>query len=282
MSFKEKLTDVGRHIIGEGNEVRFKNEVNEYAALHGMPREEAEKAILSGRLGGVQRELGVNGVIDGKSKDYEQFRAALNEMFGRDGLDRLIQDSADPTIFQNIIVPPATTPEVSRQRGYYSRTYKGKVPAFGTLRDAADSTKLIDATLRRFMADPRLRGAGSLDAILAANPELGADLGKALAAKRLIEGHERGFGKDLNWETATDNWKKSAQEGVTEMLWKAPSDCLTKILKGAFSSKDLGSFVGTFFKESARCAGREMWAGTKLLASTTAAAGSFVKNKLIR
>lgn len=282
MGIKEKIKDIGRQMIGEGDEVRFKNETEEYAATHGISHEEAEKTLFSGRLGGLQHELAINGVVDGKSKDYQQLRAALNEMFGRDKLDKFIQDSSDPRIFRAFAATPATTVEVNRQRMYYHRNFAGKTPAFGVLRDSADNTKLFDGVLRRFAADPRLRRGGSLDAILAANPDLAADLGKALSAKRLIEGHERGFGKDMNWEKASEQWKKTAQEAVTEMLWKAPKDSLTKIIKSSFSSKDLGGFVEAFFKESARCAGRQMWAGSKLLAQSTHAAGSFLKNKVIR
>jgi hypothetical protein len=282
MNFKEKAKDIGRHIIGEGDEVRFKNEVNEYAATHGMSREDAEKTIFSGKLGGLQHELAINGMIDGKSKDYQQLRAALNEMFGRDKLDKFMQDSADPKIFRAFAMPPSTPMEVNRQRMYYHRNFAGKTPAFGTLRDSADNTKLLDGVLRRFASDPRLRRGGSLDTILAANPDLAADLGKALSAKRLIEGHERGFGKDLNWEKATEQWKKTAEEAVTEMLWKAPKDCLTRVIKSGFASKNLGGFVEAFFKESMKCAGREMWAGSKLLAQSTHAAGSFIKNKVMR
>ena len=282
MNFKEKAIDIGRHIIGEGDEVRFKNEVNEYATTHSMSREDAEKTIFSGRLGGLQHELAINGMIDGKSKDYEQLRAAMNEMFGRDGLDKFMKDSADPKIFRAFAAGPATPMEVNRQRMYYQRNFAGKNPAFGVLRDSAESTKLLDGVLRRFASDPRLRAGGSLETILAANPDLAADLGKTLSAKRMIEGHERGFGKDLNWEKASDKWKDSAQKSLTEMLWKAPSDSMMKIIKSGFQSKNLGQFVGSFFKETMHLAGREAWAGSKLLAQTTHAAGSFVKNKIMR
>lgn len=40
MSFEEKIKDVGRHIIGEGEEVRFKNEVAKFEKLHGVSHEQ--------------------------------------------------------------------------------------------------------------------------------------------------------------------------------------------------------------------------------------------------
>lgn len=114
MDFKEKFKDIGRHIIGQGEEVRFKNEVAEYATSHGVPFEQATKTILSDRFRNVGSELGTNGIIDAKSKDFKQFRAALNEIFGGEKLKEFSKDGADPTIFRTLLVPPSNPREINR------------------------------------------------------------------------------------------------------------------------------------------------------------------------
>jgi hypothetical protein len=144
--------------------------------------------------------------------------------------------------------------------------------------------KLVDALLRRFSIDPRLGGPDSLQDILTAYPELGADIGKLMDAKKATERHERMFGKDLMFEKMMGEFKKTAQESLTEMLWKAPSDYATKIIKGGLdmSKGGLGGVLSVYMKETARFMGREAWAGTKLLTKSTHAVGSLVKNKAFR
>lgn len=180
------------------------------------------------------------------------------------------------------MVAPSTAAETNRVRNHFYRNFKGRMPAFGVMRDSADNMKTIDALLQRFESDPRLGGTGSLESILAANPELGADIGKALEAKVAVERHERHFDKDLKFEKAMENWKTTADKSLTEMLWKAPANYLTNVVKKGFHAKGLGDFVGGFFGETAKFTGREAWAGSKFLAQSAYTAGSFVKNKVFR
>lgn len=144
--------------------------------------------------------------------------------------------------------------------------------------------KLVDALLRRFSTDPRLGSVDSLQDILVANPELGADLGKLLSAKSATERDERVFGKDLKFEKTMGEFKKTAQESLTEMVWKAPGDYMKQIVKRGLdmSKGGLGGVLSAYVKETARFMGREAWAGTKLLAKSAHAAGSVVKNKVFR
>lgn len=284
MAFKETFKDIGRRVIGQGEEVRFKNEVAEYAASHGISPEQATKTILSDRFRHVGSEIGTNGIIDSKSKDFKQFKAALNEICGRETLRRFSKDGNDSAIFRSLVLPPSTAAEIARVRRYFSHTFKGKTPAHGVMRDSSDNMKLIDALLRRLSSDPRLGGPDSLQHILTAHPELGADIGKLLDAKSATERHERMFGKDLKFEKTVGEFKKTAQESLTEMLWKAPGDYMTQIVKRGLdmSKGGLGGVLSVYLRETARFMGREAWAGTKLLAKSAHAVGSLVKNKVLR
>ena len=284
MYIKETFKDIGRKMIGQGEEVRFKNEVAEYAASHGVPLEQATKTILFDRFRNVGSELGTNGIIDARSKDFKQFKAALREICGRETLRRFSKDGNDPTIFRSLLVSPSNPREINHVRSYFSKNFKGKTPAFGVIRDSSDNMKLIGALLRRFSGDPRLGGPDSFRDILTAHPELGADLGKLFDAKGATERHERMFDKDLKFEKTMGGFKKTAQESLTEMLWKAPGDYMTQIVKRGLdmSKGGLGGVLGVFMKETGRFMGREAWAGTKLLVKSAHTVGSLIKNKTFR
>ena len=273
---------MGRHLIGQGDEVRFKNEVAEYQRLHGVPHEQATKTLLLHCLGNVRSEIGTHGVVGGQSKDFRGFHAALNEIFSREKMRQFSRDAGDPALFRHLAVSPSNPTEVRQVERYFSKVFKGKKPEFSVIRDSSDNMKVMDALLQRFSHDPRFGGIDSLQNILAAHPELGADIGRLLQAKGALERHERMFGKDLRFEKAMDAFKKTAQTSLTEMLWKAPTDYMMTIMKKGFHTKGLGDLTGMFLQETTRLAKRELWAGSKFLAQSAHAAGSFVKNKVIR
>jgi hypothetical protein len=280
MSIKETFKDIGRHIIGEGEEVKFKNEVASYEKRHGVSHEQAIKDLLFDRSESVQLELNSNGIVGAQSKSFKEFGGALREIFGQEKLKDFCEDAVNPGIFRNPLVSSSTRLEVGRVQGYFSAKFKNQTPALSVVKDCADNMKLMNALLKRFSNDPRLRGTSSLEDVINSYPELGADLGKIFETRSMVENHERSFKKDLNFEKAVAEFKETAGDSFNEMFWKAPFDCLTNIVKKGFKSKGLGGFVGAVFSEAGRFAGREMWAGTKLLAGLTYTAGSLVKNKV--
>ncbi len=282
MGFKDTIEDLGRKMIGQGDEVRFKNDVLEYERTHRLGHDEAERNVLFDRMRNVELELSSNGIISSDSKDFDLLQAALNEVFGSKNQEQYSKDAADPAIFRSIAVPPSTLPEVNRVRGYYASNFGGKTPPFAVTKDSADNMKMIQALMTRFETDPRIAGAGSIESTLALHSDLGADLGKIFEAKKAVERHERLFGKDLAFEQTMANFKKTAQNSLTEMVWKAPVDYITTMAKKGLFMKSASGLLGSLMKETARFSGREAVAGTKLFGSSLKALGSLVKNKMIR
>ena len=126
MTLGEKFKDIGRHIIGQGEQVRFKNEVENYKTLHSVSYEKATKDVLSSCFRNIRAELGTNGIIDAKSKDFEQFKAALREVFGREILQKFSKDGGDPTVFRSLVIPPSNTAEINRVKDISRRNLKEK------------------------------------------------------------------------------------------------------------------------------------------------------------
>jgi hypothetical protein len=282
MGIKEKFVDIGKRIIGKGEEVRFKDEVAKYEKLHGVSHEQAVKDIFLDRARNIQLEIGVNGIIDSESKFFKEFIAALNEVFGAEKVAQFRKDSINPKIFRNLSISPLTVVEVNFVKDYFLKKFKDRTPNLVIIKDCSYNMKLINAILQRFLNDPRLVRSNSIESIIVASPELRADLGKILEAKYAVERHERLFDKDLKFEKAIEKFKRTAENSLTEILWKAPIDYLTTIVKKGFNSKELGDFVGTFLKETAKFIGRETWAGTKFLSRSVYTVGSLIKNKVFR
>lgn len=282
MDFKEQIKNVGRQLIGQGREVKFAKAVEEFETTKGVSREEAEKAIFIERIKTVQDRIKFSGTLGADVEELKELEAAMNEIFKGDGLERLKESSADSAIFRTLSLPPIALKNVKDAESYFKSKFDKKAPAEVVLKDYAQNGQLIEALLKRFSGDPSLRsGTDSLEAIIAAHPELGADLGKILEARRLMARHEKCFKKDLNFDATLESFKKTARETLTEMLWKAPVDSMSAIMK-SMSSGSFGSCIETFFKETIKFSAREVWAGTKLLAGSAKMVGSVVKNKLIR
>lgn len=280
---KEKIKDIGRKIFGQGEEVRFKNEAQEYAKKHGVSLEDAQRTLVLERMGNVQKELSFSGVIDASSKDYKRLQAALNEVLGKRQLVELIKNSEDPTIFKHIAVSPVVAADIAHATDYYKKQFNGRAPAFGVVRDTAETAKLMEALCGRIAAHPGVSsGPLSFGSFVIANPDLGADIGKILAAKRMLERHERHFSKDLHFEAATKRFKQTARDSFAEMVWRGPLDFVSSLTSSGLAQKSFMGFVNEVMSQSVRFAAREVWAGTKAFASLAHVAGSFMKNKMAR
>ncbi|MFH0814857.1 MAG: hypothetical protein V1902_02120 [Candidatus Falkowbacteria bacterium] len=282
MDLKEQIKNVGRQLIGQGREVKFLKAIEEFETTNGVSREQAEKAIFLDRIKAVQDRIKFSKTLGADVEELKELEAAMNEIFKGDGVERLRESSADPAIFRAVSIPPVALKDVKGVESYFKNKFDKQAPKEVVLKDYAQNGQLIEALLKRFASDPNLGArTNSIEAVLAAHPELGADLGKVLEAKRLMAKHESGFHKDQNFEKTFKEFKGTAKETLTEMLWKAPVDSMSAIMK-SMSSGSFGNCIETFFKESLKFAGRELWAGTKLFAGTVKMGGSLIKNKLIR
>jgi|GEM_PF-2398248 len=284
MDFKEKAKDVGKHIIGRGDEVRFKNEVLEHASSTGISTEEAQKVIFIKRMSNVQTEIATNRIIDSSSQEFKEFRAAAREIFGEKELEQFSINATSPHIFRPIHTPPSTPAEINSVQSYYSARFGGRAPEHGVLRNSSDCTKSIDVLMGRATLDYGTIPAGtSLETEISRRPELGADIGKILDMDDSVKRHEKRFDKDLKFERTMEEAKGTWEESLKEMFWNAPKECFVNILKVGFS-KDagVGTFVYAFFQQNIILAKRELVGGAKFFGATVNVLGSLLKNKAIR
>src|SRR3989344_3125737 len=194
MSFKEKIKDTGRIIMGQGEEVEFKHDAEAYARSHGVSFEVAGKRLIGDQIRTFHAEMRARGVFDTSSESLKKLEAGLREILGNERLTHCRELSDDPRVFRGILMTPSTTRDLQSVETQFRRRFKGKRPDnFRVIHDVAQERQLFERVLARFAGDPRLGGTTSLEAALSANPELAADLGKALMAKEEIVGHERRF-----------------------------------------------------------------------------------------
>lgn len=277
MTFKETMLDVGKTLVGRGAEVRFKKDVEAYADTHGVSREDAAKVVFRDRMFDVDDEARISGVIDRKSKTYREFDGALHEFFSGEGVRKLKKDAENPAVMRPLPLAPVTAAERDAQLNYYRARFGGRIPraSLAVSRDAAMDTKRIRALLARVSGDPRIGSPGSLESIVAANPELGADFGAVVRSKEGLERHERKFGAELDHEKAAEKFKTEAKEAVTEIFWSAPKDWLQAVVRGVYRHDFDG--ITKAIGETVRFLGREVWASAKFLHYGAKAAGTYMR-----
>lgn len=271
---KEKIKDIGRHLTGEGVEVRFKNTVGQYERSHGVSREEAEKAIFMDRFDAVQHELTYTGAINADT--YRAFVAGLNEIFGKDGVADMKRNSADPVIYRALHLAPVSQGEFDRVASYFKGKFENKVPNAAVVRDCAENKKSIDALYARVSGDPAFMGTNDLEALIAAHPELGADLGRLMSAKELSDIHERIFENGIRFKKSIETLKATSKESLSVMFWKAPADYLKVIAKEP--KFDFAYFAKTTM-ETAKFIHKEGKAGSELFLETAKAAKAYLDVK---
>jgi hypothetical protein len=282
MDFKEKAKDVGKHIIGRGAEVRFKNEALEYERVNGVSKNEARKAVFLDRMSNVQNEILTGGVLDAKSKGFKEFKGAAREIFGE---EKLREFSTDPryTSRRRGFSPPLASPtgtEVKDAGDHYARKFNGQAPPRAVLWDTADSTKNINELMNRAAVDYSAFSGVSLESALSMGPEMGADIGEILERGEAVERHERKFDKNLKFDKAMEGFKETAKESLVEMFWKAPTDFLNNMWKKR--TVDPFKLFSAFLTEGARLVGRETVSGAKVLSGSLYTFGSLIKNKGMR
>jgi hypothetical protein len=257
----EILKDIGKTLIGRGEEVKFRKEVEKHAADNGVSIEDAQKTIFKKRLEAYSRELNVSPDLVAA----KELRGALQQIFTVEQLQQFKTLAENPAIFRALILPPVGTKEVSAVNRRYKAKFDGKVPSTREVLRIAENQQALVEVLRRFKGDRRLSGTGGLESILAANPELAADIGKIVAAMELIDKQEKSFDKSLKFNKAMDGFKADAKESLTTMFWKGPIDYISALQKG-INGLSLESCVN-LFGATMKFLGKEVWAGGKLLVS---------------
>lgn len=272
--FKEKIKDIKRHLTGEGPEVKFKNAVAQYESANGVSREAAEKAVFLDRFNAVQHELTYTGSLN--EEVYRSFVAGMNEVFGKDGVMDMKRDAVDPTIYRALHIPPVSAAEFNRAADYFKGKFENKTPNAAVVRDCAENKKIIEALHARVAGDPALAAAADLEALIAAHPELGADLGKIMSAKELSDMHERRFGTSVHFNKSIETLKKTARESLATMAWKAPSDYMKAIAKTPQLNFD---YFAKTCMETAKLLHEEGKAGSKLLLEMGKTAKSYIDKR---
>ncbi len=274
MGFTEKIKDFGRQVMGEGPEVDFKNEAAEFAEANHITLEEAQRELFFDRTGNLQMEAKMGGSIN-STENLRNFQAALNEMFDAQTLEQFRTDSEDPTIYNDPALAPLDKKDYNRTADYFKKNYDGQEPNFNVVRDSTENLQLINELLVRLNGSRGSAGSfTSLEAFLKRYPELGADIGKCLSAQELNDTHERTFNREINLDQAMERLKEDSKSSLGEMFWKAPTECLGKVLKYGFNP-NFGNIAKMTY-EIGRLAGREFKAGGKLLISAGRAAGSYL------
>jgi hypothetical protein len=278
----DKAKDFGRSLFGQEASVRFKKDTLLFERTHGVSHEQAKKGVLAGRIDDVHREIGLNGTLGERDPQFQEFIGSLEEMFDTEAINRFIADSKNPAIFRHVAVAPALGVEIVRAEKRFLKNFKKNKPAVGIVRDSVENAKIIRVLMGRFYAELSTAGPDSIEQIVETHPEMGADLGKIIEAKKIIDKHEREFGMDLRFEGAMENFKDTALNSVMEMIWRAPIDCLLALSKTGIKPNKVNTMVESLMKQFSRLALREVVAVTKFSASAANAFGSFLRNKVVR
>lgn len=252
----EKVKDAFRVATGRGAEVRFKRDVETYAAAHGVAAAEAQKAVLADRAVALEQEMHLTGVLDQKSRAAQEFQGSLYEVFGGQTVGRFRRDSNNDALMRPLALAHPTHTEIGTWRSHLRGQNGGRHPwnELDISTAAASEMSRMRELLGRFSSDPRLAGAGELRAIVAANPELGADIGGLLEARDMLERHETRFGKLIRYEAASEKYKTEAKKAIHEMFVRAPFEwARDAVVQGVFRrqwGKALGATLKVIFREA--------------------------------
>lgn len=274
----EKIKDAFRVATGRGAEVRFKRDVETYAAAHGVPAAEAQKVMLADRAVGLEQEMNLTGVLDRKSRAAREFQGSLYEIFGGQTVGRLRRDANNDALMRPVALTHPGNAEVNAWRRHLRGRNGGKHPRneVDISTAAARDMRLLRELLDRFSTDPRVAGAGDLRVIVAAHPELGADIGGVLEARDMLEGHETRFGKLIRYEVATEKYKAEAKKAVNELFVRAPFEwARDAVARGVFRRQ-----WGKAFGATLKLILREAYQVLNLTTRTALQIDNFLRNKV--
>lgn len=274
---KEKLKDIGRTIIGQGSEVRFKNDTEIYAKDHGVTINEARKVLFGDAITNAKNEIIYKGCIDSDSEEYQRFRAALNEIFSTVELLKF-QADASTSVFKSMTTPPVTSAEYKKAENYYNGKFDKKHPSTPEVHKTAENTKEISQLLQRFSSDPALTTAFDLNHIMTIRPDLGADIGKIMDLKNQMEKIEKKFEKGVDFDKSMERLKDDSKELLGKKVWKDTYAWLKIVTNSGLhpSFKSFFKAVGATGKLTLQ----GVWDGSKLVADIVEASVLYVRKKM--
>lgn len=275
---KEKLKDIGRTIIGKGPEVGFKNDAEKYANDNGVPLSEAKKVLFDEAMAHTRNEINYRGCIDSNSKEYRRFQAALNETFSPAELAKFRADSSGPLFSPIIPAPVATDPEKKKMENYYKGKFDGRNPSLAEITMTADNTKGINKLFERLSIDPNFSAATDLNSLMAAHPELGADIGKLMGLKDQVERIEKKFGESVDTAKAREKLVSDFKELFGKKMWKDTSNWL-KVVAGFGFKPSFNSF-GKAVGETGKFMLKGIWAGSVITADIVKVSALYAKEKI--
>lgn len=283
MGLKEKIGDVIRDaqmaLSGQGAERKFEKDVDGYVQAHGVSPAEAQKQIFFSRFNNLKHAMSLKrGVADVASEDWRGFEAALNKVFGLADLEKFKKDATNSALFRRLAVVPPNHTQIRNVHDYFNGKF-GRVPVTAILTSCVESNTRISAVFHRFERDSRIVGSPSLLDTLRNNPELGADIGKILEEKGILERHERMLENEIDWEKSLEGFKKTAGESVAKMMWGAPVEWAKEFGRSALAP-DVGKMIGGMFAATSKLVLREYFYAGKLLLNVVGFATKFGVKKI--
>ncbi|MBI4098817.1 MAG: hypothetical protein HY437_02190 [Candidatus Magasanikbacteria bacterium] len=229
---------------------RFRSEVAEYAAAHGVNKDEAEKTVFVQRIQALRKEIRYEGFFSQKLEHMPRFEGALKEVLDEKERQRMIADAGDATVCRSLTLPELTPKE------YQSMKKRMSGASHHVILDAAENARMIPALLERFAQDPRLAAPENLRALLATHRDLSADLGRALLAMDTIMRHEMNADAQLNFERTMKEALETTAQSIADFFWRAPRDWFVAVKKSG-SASALETAGGVFI-ETGKFIGREV------------------------
>jgi len=263
----EKLKDIGRQMLGQGAEVKFKKAAENYERTHVVSATEARRAVFNDLMDSLQQEMRLTGGIDPNSDFWKEFRGGMNELFGKVKIDEFKNEANRHTF----ALPPLGAREYDAAAKYYKKRFENNLPNMGRVKALAENNAYIRGLLARTMSDPRYAGSRDLKTLMAdpANADLRASIGKVLMAREAIKDDYRRFGKEIEFKKSMDNLKNTAKESLYRMFIGSPAKLMGDQLKAGMKGDVSGFFkaMEPFAKEQVKAAGKLAWAGAKTAAS---------------
>ncbi len=145
------------------------------------------------------------------------------------------------------------------------------------VRDTAEFNKALKELMTRFLTDPNLTTAPDLNTIMAAHPDLGADLAKILEMKKQLVDHESKFEGQLSFDRSLKSFKGDAKEVLTKKMWGDAGDWLKAVGNSALNPNFKG--VSSLMGATAKLMLKSIWNGSRLLGKMASTTAKFVTKK---
>lgn len=203
----DHLRRFGREAVervrGQGENVNFRHRSEAFARDHSVPFDHAQKEVWSADLRRFETELRLRGQF--QLDLWERCNAGLEEMFAEADLAQFRADAEDPA-FVRPLTPPAPRPRDVRrleqryQREYGERYVQAPLPTF-ELEEIAQHFLIMQELSNRVLSDAAL-SSDSMQDLISANPEIGADLGQIFARIEEVRRRERGMERSMETHAA--------------------------------------------------------------------------------